>query len=374
MRKILRNALQRWLATVFLRPAPLLTAALVIFLGAQPGRASAAELLPVVASFSILGDLTRRVGGEHVQVYTLVGPLADAHVYQPTPADVKKLARARLVVVNGLGFEGWIDRLIMSSGYRGPIVVASKGVKALQKEAAPAGKHRTHDHPADVDPHAWQDLAQARYYVDNIAAALAQVDPANKVSYQANAAALQKQIDVLDSEIRSSLSKLPVERRVVVSSHDAFGYFARAYGIRFLAPVGVSTDAQPSAARRRRDHPADPPGKDPGNVHRERQRPTPARTHQRRIRGAHWRRPVLRFLVHSRDGSRQLSRHDAREREDPRHGPWPTDGRRYRRQLRALCPGWRLSAAHCHQAVTKAAHPPPVVTKNYPSHSAAAHQ
>ncbi|EXI78165.1 MAG: Pneumococcal surface adhesin A [Candidatus Accumulibacter appositus] len=248
MRKPFLNVLQRWLATVFLRPAPLLTAALVILLGAQPGRASAAELLPVVASFSILGDLTQRVGGEHVQVYTLVGPLADAHVYQPTPADVKKLARARLVVVNGLGFEGWIDRLIMSSGYRGLIVVASKGVNVLQKEAAHTGKHRSHDHPADVDPHAWQDLAQARYYVDNIAAALAQVDPANKVSYQANAAALRREIDVLDSEIRSSLSKLPVERRVVVSSHDAFGYFARAYGIRFLAPVGLSTDAQPSAA------------------------------------------------------------------------------------------------------------------------------
>jgi hypothetical protein len=113
----------------------LLTAALVILLGAQPGAATAAELLPVVASFSILGDLTQRVGGEHVQVYTLVGPLADAHVYQPTPADVKTLARARLVVVNGLGFEGWIDRLMQSSGYRGPIVVASKGVKLLDKEA-----------------------------------------------------------------------------------------------------------------------------------------------------------------------------------------------------------------------------------------------
>ncbi|WP_291981466.1 zinc ABC transporter substrate-binding protein [Candidatus Accumulibacter sp. ACC005] len=226
----------------------LVTAVLVVFLGAQPGRAAAAESLPVVASFSILGDLVQRIGGEHVQVYTLVGPLADAHVYQPTPADVKTLARARLVVVNGLGFEGWIDRLMQSSGYRGPIVVASKGVTLLAKEVAIAGRRAAHDHAAGVDPHAWQDLAQARHYVDNIAVALAQVDPANKNAYQANAARLKAQIDLLDSEIRASLGRLPVARRVVVSSHDAFAYFARAYGIRFIAPVGVSTDAQPSAA------------------------------------------------------------------------------------------------------------------------------
>ena len=226
----------------------LVTAVLVVFLGAQPGRAAAAESLPVVASFSILGDLVQRVGGEHVQVYTLVGPLADAHVYQPTPADVKTLARARLVVVNGLGFEGWIDRLMQSSGYRGPIVVASKGVTLLAKEASIAGRRAAHAHAAGVDPHAWQDLAQARHYVDNIAVALAQVDPANKTAYQANAARLKAQIDLLDSEIRASLGRLPVARRVVVSSHDAFAYFARAYGIRFIAPVGVSTDAQPSAA------------------------------------------------------------------------------------------------------------------------------
>jgi len=166
----------------------LVTAVLVVFLGAQPGRAAAAESLPVVASFSILGDLVQRVGGEHVQVYTLVGPLADAHVYQPTPADVKTLARARLVVVNGLGFEGWIDRLMQSSGYRGPIVVASKGVTLLAKEASIAGRRAAHAHAAGVDPHAWQDLAQARHYVDNIAVALVQVDPANKTAYQANAA------------------------------------------------------------------------------------------------------------------------------------------------------------------------------------------
>ena len=125
----------------------------------------------VVASFSILGDITQRVGGERIKVHTLVGRNADAHVYQPTTTDAKTLARARLVVVNGLGFEGWIDRLIKSSGYRGPVLVASTGIKTLKL------KHdendHGHGHDSDVDPHAWQDLANAQRYVDNIAQALA---------------------------------------------------------------------------------------------------------------------------------------------------------------------------------------------------------
>ncbi len=216
-----------------------------VFAGA---RAEAGEPLPVVASFSILADLVQRVGGERVQVYTLVGPGSDAHVYQPTPADVKKLARARLVVINGLGFEGWIDRLIQSSGYRGRLLIASDGVKPLGKTPAGHRKPHGHDHPADLDPHAWQDLANARHYVDNIAAALGDVDPTNRAAYKSNAAALQQQIDAMDREIRSAFAALPEARRKVVSSHDAFAYFGQAYGIVFIAPVGVSTDAQPSAA------------------------------------------------------------------------------------------------------------------------------
>ena len=226
----------------------LVSTALAIVVVALPSRAAVAAALPVVASFSILGDLTQRIGGQHVQVRTLVGAEADAHVYQPTPADVQALARARLVVVNGLGFEGWIDRLMQSSGYRGRVVVASTGVKVLGKALSDAGKQGAHDHSADLDPHAWQDLVQARRYVDNIAAALGDVDPANRAAYQANAASLQQQMAALDSEIRANFSALPAARRVVVTSHDAFAYFARAYCVRFIAPVGVSTDAQPSAA------------------------------------------------------------------------------------------------------------------------------
>ncbi|MEF8713253.1 MAG: metal ABC transporter substrate-binding protein [Accumulibacter sp.] len=212
------------------------------------GRTVAGEALPVVASFSILGDLTQQIGGDRVQVYTLVGAGADAHVYQPTPSDARTLSRARLVIVNGLGFEGWIDRLIKSSGYRGARVVASQGIHALRQPRAHAGKPADpHQHPGDLDPHAWQDLANARRYVANIAAALGEADPANRSVYQANAARLEQAMAILDGEIRATFNVLPAERRKVVSSHDAFAYFSRAYGIRFIAPVGVSTDAEPSA-------------------------------------------------------------------------------------------------------------------------------
>lgn len=224
---------------------------LAISLLLLPGQAAAAERLPVVASFSILGDLTQKIGGEHVQVHTLVGNRADPHVYQPTPADVRTVSRARLVVVNGLGFEGWIDRLIRSSGYHGDVVVDSKGVDALGSAPVGGGKphqHRQHDHGAELDPHAWQDPGNVRRDVDNIAAALAEVDPANRATYKANATGLKQQIDLLDRDMRAIFSALPTERRTVVTSHDAFAYFGRAYGIRFVSPVGVSTDAQPSAA------------------------------------------------------------------------------------------------------------------------------
>ena len=209
-------------------------------------RAVAAEALPVVVSFSILADLTQQIGGDRVQVHSLVGPGADAHVFQPTPADARTLSRARLVIVNGLGFEGWIDRLIQSSGYRGTLLVASQGIYALRQPPAHAGTDH-HQHTGGIDPHAWQDLANARRYVANISAALGDADPPNRSVYQANAARLEQAMATLDGEIRATFSALPADRRKVVSSHDAFAYFGRAYGIHFIAPVGVSTDAEPSA-------------------------------------------------------------------------------------------------------------------------------
>ena len=204
-----------------------------------------AQTLNVVASFSILGDLTERVGGERIKVHTLVGRDADAHVYQPTPADARMIAEAQLVVVNGFGFEGWIDRLVKSSGYRGQIVTASRGVNALSR--SDDGDHQ-HAGQHDADPHAWQDLANALRYVDNIASALAATDPAGKTTYLANAEQFKREIKVLDASVRQSFTGIPEARRKVVTTHDAFAYFGRAYGLMFIAPVGINTDAEPSAA------------------------------------------------------------------------------------------------------------------------------
>ena len=202
-----------------------------------------AQAVQVVASFSILGDLTQQIGGDRVKVYTLVGPDADAHVYQPTPADSRQLAGANLVIVNGLGFEGWLDRLVRASGYRGSMLIASNGVAARNEAGQPAKKGDA------IDPHAWQDPRIVQRYVANIAAGLISVDPAGRVVYAANAARIDEELVRLDAAIRDGVSRLPAGSRTIVTSHDAFGYFSAAYGLRFLAPSGVATEAEPSAAQ-----------------------------------------------------------------------------------------------------------------------------
>ena len=202
---------------------------------APTSRAKATDKLKVVTTFTILGDMVRNVGREHVALTTLVGPNADAHVYEPTPADARALAQADVVVVNGLGFEGWIDRLVNVSGFRGPVVVASEGIAALTVEG---------DRP---DPHAWQDLANGRLDVANIARALAAADPAHAEDYRRRAEAYDRELAALDRDIRGRLDAFPADRRKVITSHDAFQYFGRAYGIDFRAPVGVSTESEPSA-------------------------------------------------------------------------------------------------------------------------------
>ncbi len=228
----------------FLTRPPLRRLLALLFL-AIAATAASAQPLKVVASFSILGDLAQAVGGDRIELHTLVGPNGDAHVYQPTPADAKTIAQADLVIVNGLGFEGWIDRLIKSSGYRKQVLVASNGIRTL-KRAEEGHEHGGHQH--DVDPHAWQDLANALRYVDNIAQALAQADPADRAVYQANAAKYKQAIIALDGEIKSTFNSIAKQQRKVVTTHDAFAYFSRAYGIAFVSPVGVNTDAEPSAA------------------------------------------------------------------------------------------------------------------------------
>ena len=217
----------------------MLATALCAIMTAAP--ALAQERIKVIATFSILADLTRNVGGDRVEVDALVGPNGDAHVYAPAPADAKKVADAKAVVTNGLGFEGWIARLVKASGTKAPIVVASKGVKARKAEGG-------HDHGhGGSDPHAWQSVGNVKTYVDNIRDALASADPAGKGTYEANATAYLGKLDALDREIKDAVARIPPERRRIITTHDAFGYFKAAYGVDFIAPQGVSTESEASA-------------------------------------------------------------------------------------------------------------------------------
>ena len=193
--------------------------------------------LNVVASFSILGDFVRNVGGDRVDVTTLVGPNGDVHVYTPAPADAKKIADAKLVIVNGLGLEGWLPRLVQSSGSKAHDRHRDQGIAPLQASGS----------AATIDPHAWQSVANAKIYVANIRDALIAADPADAAVFRANAEAYLDKLDALDREVREAVAKIPAERRKVISTHDAFGYFAAAYGIEFIAPLGVSTETEPSA-------------------------------------------------------------------------------------------------------------------------------
>jgi zinc/manganese transport system substrate-binding protein len=192
-----------------------------------------------VATFSILADFVSNVGGERVALATLVGPNGDVHVYAPTPGDVKTIAAANVVVVNGLGLEGWLDRLVAASGKHAAVVVASRGI-------TPRNGTRLRDHSAS-DPHAWQSVANAKIYVGNILDGLIAVDATDNKIFEANAAAYLAALDKLDAEIKAAIDTIPIARRKVITGHTAFGYFGDAYGIEFIAPEGLSTEAEPSA-------------------------------------------------------------------------------------------------------------------------------
>lgn len=227
----------------------LLAASLALGGTVLPALAQAPERIKVIATFSILADLVRNVGGARVEVTTLVGPNGDAHVYSPTPADGRRLTEARVVFMNGLDFEGWIDRLVRSSGTRAMKVEAAKGVKPLRAgEDSHSHGHGSHGHDhGGADPHAWQNIANARIYVANIRDALIAADPSGKAEYEANAAAYLAKLDELEAEVKALVAGIPAENRRIITSHDAFGYFEEAYGIDFVSPQGVSTDAEASA-------------------------------------------------------------------------------------------------------------------------------
>ncbi len=290
------------------RRALLTSAAAVFALSlAAPATARSDDAMPVVATFSILGDMVKRIGGEHIAVTTLVGPDGDTHVYQPTPADARAVSEATILVANGLQFEGWLDRLIDASDFRGVRVVATDGIEPIafddehddehdnggghedhaeearhdhdhdehaedghdddhdhdhdehaeaghadhdddhEDEAHAEGDDHDHHHHGAFDPHAWQSLGNAVAYVDNITAALAQADPANAAAFYRSRAAYVAEIEALDAEIHEIVAGLSADRRIVVTSHDAFQYFGRDYGLTFLAPQGLSTESEASA-------------------------------------------------------------------------------------------------------------------------------
>ena len=258
------------------RAFPTSAAAVLALSLAAPAVAQSGKPIPVVATFSILGDMAKRIGGEHVAVTTLVGPDGDTHVYQPTPADARAVSEAKVLVVNGLRFEGWLDRLVDASDFRGIRAVATEGIEPIplddkhaegddhddhdrDKHAerddhedrdhdkhAESDRHDGHDHGA-FDPHGWQSLRNAAVYAGNIAAALAKADPANAGAFHRNRKAYVVEIETLDSEIRKIVARLPAASRTVVTSHDAFQYFGRDYGLTFVAPQGLSTESEASA-------------------------------------------------------------------------------------------------------------------------------
>jgi zinc/manganese transport system substrate-binding protein len=215
------------------------------------GTARAASPINIVASFSIIGDIMNNVGGDRVKVTTLVGPDSDAHAYEPTPAAAKAVRGANLVVVNGLGFEGWIDRLITASGYKGLVVVASTGVKPREMKDGhdhAHGKAGAHDKRQATDPHAWQNLENGRLYVSTIAAALVNIDPEGASYYTERAAAYTKRLTDLEAWAKAELSAIPEEKRRMITSHDAFGYLGDTFGIEILSPMGIGTGKEPTAA------------------------------------------------------------------------------------------------------------------------------
>jgi zinc/manganese transport system substrate-binding protein len=231
--------------------------ATVITLSPAALASAAAEPLKVIASFSIIGDFARNVGGERVELTTLVGPDGDAHVYEPRPADAVAMVGADVVLVNGLHFEGFLERLVETSGAKAQIVELTKGIEPLKMQEEHEAEGEAHDaaaeaeeghHHGDTDPHAFQSIANAKIYVKNIADAFCAADAEGCDAYKANAEAYTQKLAATEDEVKAAVASIPEDKRVIITSHDAFGYFEHEYGLTFLAPEGVSTEAEASAA------------------------------------------------------------------------------------------------------------------------------
>ncbi len=217
----------------------LLAVIIVALLGVAPAtRAQDDKPLKVVASFSILGDMVKNIGGKAIDLTVLAGPDADMHTFQPTPAQVKAIAEADIIAINGLGLDRWMQPLIESSGTHAKLLVASAGVKA---------RFFGEDVRQTVDPHAWQNITFGRIYIRNIANALIGAAPEHGAMFRENMIKYDAELKKMDANIRDAFKNIPPEKRKIITSHDAFGYFGEAYDITFLAPQGLSTEAEPSA-------------------------------------------------------------------------------------------------------------------------------
>ncbi|PWC16918.1 metal ABC transporter substrate-binding protein [Brenneria corticis] len=199
-----------------------------------------AKNLDVVASFSVLGDMVSHIGGDRITVTDLVKPNGDPHEFEPSPRDSKTLAKADVVFVNGLGLEGWLDRLVSASGYAGKVVTASNGIQTLTM---------VEDGKTATDPHAWNSMGNGVVYARNIAAALSEADPQNADYYRKQGEAYIRQLTELDNYAKRTFADIAPEKRKVLTSHDAFGYFSQAYGVKFLSPVGYSTESEASSKK-----------------------------------------------------------------------------------------------------------------------------
>jgi zinc/manganese transport system substrate-binding protein len=231
------------------RLIPAFIACLMLLLS---GTAHARDKLAVVTSFSILADMTARIGGEHVAVTSLVPANTDAHMFTPAPGDVKTLGAAEVFVMNGLGFEAWAEKLVKSANFKGAAVVAAKGVTTLKALEEEGHDHDAHDHghvkhDHERDPHAWQNIENGIIYAANIRDALVKADPAHAADYKANAGRYIAELKELHAWVKAEIGKVPASKRKVITSHDAFQYFGRAYGVEFLAPAGVNEETEPSA-------------------------------------------------------------------------------------------------------------------------------
>lgn len=222
-----------------------------------------AQELQVVSTFSIISDFARNVGGERIKLTTLVPPNGDTHSYEPKPTDAVAMGQADVVLANGLHLEGFLDRLVQASGAKAPVIALTQGVELLRNTEEDhehadhdhndhdhdhADEHAHHHHHGEYDPHAWQSVANAQVYVNNIAQAFCAADAGGCPSYQANAKSYDEKLQALDAELKAMVTQIPASQRTIITSHDAFGYLGHEYGLQFLAPQGVSTGSDASAA------------------------------------------------------------------------------------------------------------------------------